>query len=371
LSSTFRSALANGDYVSLANLLNYFNGVGSSAVNGVPGERGTVLRRANKGFNVPGGTTIAGGPVVPAGLFPENWISANPQFNQANYYSNTGKSNYHSMQVQTTMRPTQGLSFQTTYVWSRALQIAPSGYTDPLNRDNDYILAPTHVTHDFRSNGTFALPIGPNKLLFRNSSGWLARTVEGWQASFIVNLNAGTPTSITSSYLQNGTTASPTGLYANSVPDVVGPVPVKDFGKVRWDGNYGSYFEPNRFTKVVDPQCGAVGADLKPYCTLQAVADVKTGQILLQNPKPGTRGSLGQQTMELPGQWSFDAAMSKLIRIQESKSFEVRLDATNVFNHPVPNSPTLNINDNVNAFGFIQSKGNQIRQFKARLRFNF
>ena len=283
LSSTFRSALANGDYVSVANLLNYYNGVGTGAtgtVPGVPGERGTVLRRANLGFNVPGGTTISGGPVVPAGLFPANWITANPQFNQANYYSNTGKSNYHSLQVQTTLRPTQGLTYQATYVWSRSLQIPPTGYTDPLARDQDYVLGPTHITHDFRSNGSFALPFGPNQLLFRNSSGVLARIVEGWQSSFIVESEHGNATSVTSTYLQNGTTASPTGLYANSVPDIVGPFPVKSFGKVQWNGNFGGYFDPTRFTKVVDPQCATVGVDLKPYCTLLAIADAKSNQIL-------------------------------------------------------------------------------------------
>src|SRR6185295_17435091 len=60
LSSTFRDALANGDYATLATALNVFNGVGqgaSGAVNGVPGERGTVLRRANKGINIPGGVS--------------------------------------------------------------------------------------------------------------------------------------------------------------------------------------------------------------------------------------------------------------------------------------------------------------------------
>src|SRR5207248_272005 len=72
LSSTFRDALANGDFVTVANSLNVFNGTGTGTVNGVPGERGTVLTRANKGFNVPGGTSVAGGPVVPAGLFPAN-----------------------------------------------------------------------------------------------------------------------------------------------------------------------------------------------------------------------------------------------------------------------------------------------------------
>src|SRR5262249_23122118 len=123
-STTFRTSLANGDYATLANALNAFNGTGTSAttmVPGLPDERGTVLRRANRGFNVPGGTTIPGALVVPAGLFPENWIVSNPQFNGANLFSNSGSSNYHSLQVQGTLRPAYGLSFQGTYILSKAL----------------------------------------------------------------------------------------------------------------------------------------------------------------------------------------------------------------------------------------------------------
>jgi len=101
-SATFRTALANGDYATVVDALNTFNGTGtgtSGVVPGLAGERGAVLRRANKGFNVPGGTSIVGGPMVPAGLFPENWLTVNPQVNQANYYTNSGSSIYHSLQI--------------------------------------------------------------------------------------------------------------------------------------------------------------------------------------------------------------------------------------------------------------------------------
>jgi hypothetical protein len=391
LSTTFRDALANGDFVTMANSLNYYNNVGSGptgTVPGVAGERGTVLRRANKGFNVPGGTTIAGGPVIPAGLFPENWISANPQFNQANYWTNSGKSNYNSFQVQTTLRPTQGLTFQGTYIWSRALEIPNLGsnlanglqtvpsWTDPTDRDKDYALSANHVTHDFRSYGTFALPIGPGKMLLGKTSGLLGRVIEGWQSSFIVNLSTGSPVSVTSTYL-NGSTVSPTGLYANSSPDVVGKFSSKDFGKVSWTGDYGSYFG-KQFGRVSDPQCAQVGVDLRQYCTIQAITDSSTGQVVLQNPQPGRRGTLGRQSMELPGLWSFDASLSKTLRITESKTLMLRMDSTDVLNHPSVGqncgiatcAPVFNING-TNPFGFIQAKGDQARQFKGTVRFNF
>src|SRR5205823_6315763 len=119
-------------------------------------------------------------------------------------------------------------------------------------------------------------------------------------------------------------------LYAGGVPDVVGSFSSKGFGKVQWNGDFGNFFG-NQFSKVTDPQCNSIADSLKAFCTLQAVTDAKTGEILLQNPQPGRRGTLGRQTMELPGTWNFDAAMSKTIRVRESKSLVIRMDATNVF----------------------------------------
>ena len=65
-----------------------------------------------------------------------------------------------------------------------------------------------------------------------------------------------------------------------------------------------------------------------------------------------------------------DAAMSKSIRISESTTLQVRMDATNIFNHPVPANPILNINGTT-PFGAIQEKGDQRRFFKGSVRFNF
>ena len=86
--------------------------------------------------------------------------------------------------------------------------------------------------------------------------------------------------------------------------------------------------------------------------------------------------------MEGPGVWVFDASMSKSIRITESKSFVLRIDAQNVFNHPTPVDPNLDLNSSV-PFGNIASKygGGGIfnersydtppRGVQVQLRFNF
>jgi len=217
------------------------------------------------------------------------------------------------------------------------------------------------------------LPVGPGKLLLPNSHGVLARAIEGWQSSFIVNLSSGQPTPISASYANpTGSATSPTGQYANSVPDIVGNFP-RD-GKVNWvsvsnpaDHNFGSYF--GSFNRTKDPQCAAVATQLTGFCTLQAVTD-SNGKILLQNPQPGTRGSLGLASLTLPGNWAFDASLIKSVRLTESKALQIRMDSTDVFNHPTPSTPTLNMNG-ATPFGSIQDKGTQRRSFKASVRLTF
>jgi hypothetical protein len=103
-------------------------------------------------------------------------------------------------------------------------------------------------------------------------------------------------------------------------------------------------------------------------CTIDALGDAN-GQILLQHPEPGKRGTLGQNTIELPGTWRFDANMSKSFRLTESKSVALRFDATNVLNHPQPGGPTLDINSNT-AFGRITTKTGT-RAFQGQVRFTF
>src|SRR5205085_4739495 len=105
----------------------------------------------------------------------------------------------------------------------------------------------------------------------------------------------------------------------------------------------GSYYTPGSFTPVKDPQCTSIAASLQPLCTLNAIADAKSGQTLLQNAQPGAVPSMGLGSIIGPGRWRFDANISKAIRLTESKSLQFRLDALDVLNHPEPNAPILNI----------------------------
>ena len=369
--SRFSTDLANGDYAEVADTigeLNYLTQYNPDLPPVSSGVTGAVLAHAN---------------TVYPGEFPANFIVANPQLNNVQYNTNYWSANYHSGILRFTLRPTAGLSTQTTYTWSKNHGY-PGGadWTNPLDRKPDYQLLGSTRVHELRTHGVFQLPIGPNQLLLGNSSGALARIVEGWQMSWIADMSTGAPLTIS--------TFAPAGffggtgvnhLYDSGVPDAVGPPEAIDQlfrrgGQVAFGtspqlaSTDGTYFgNPGTAFQIVDdPQCGAIHAALQRACTLTAITD-SSGQILLQNPLPGNRGTLGQSQLFGPGRWRFDASLSKEIRLDEARSLQFRMDARNVFNHPEPVAPVVNINDG--DFGLIEGKNNRNRQFQLEVRLNF
>ncbi len=338
--SFVRNLLANGNYASLANSINYLGATPGDWLRG-------------------------------SGNYPENYIKTNPQFNNANYRSNSDSANYHSLQAQVTLRPTHGISLTGTYTWSKNLGYAGTE-TDPLNRRGDYTVLAGNRSHVFVTYGTFQLPFGPGQKFGSSSTGVLAKLIENWEGSWILNLRTGTPLSVTAQSM----------LYANGVPDMVGQFDFDSVG-VYWPHGAaaGNYFA-NKYHTIKDPQCSSISADLQSICTLQAIAD-DTGQVIFQNPKPGTQGNFGRNRMDGPGEWTLDMAMSKGVRITESTNFQIRLDANNLFNHPVPSyqsfgsgmriivaqPPIVDIN-NANPFGYLDNKvGTRTFQITARVNF--
>jgi len=325
---------------------------------------------------------------IPTQCFPEDYFAANSQLNAATYNANLGRSSHHQLQVQYTLRPTNGFSVQSTYTWAKAMQIPGSGYTDPLMRNLDRRRG-QEAPHSFRMNGTVELPIGPNKLLFSNSSGWVARLIERWQTSFILNLENGSPADITGA----GTTR-----YANARYVVASPYWQIPEGHVEWgasNGNQGRFYGDDQYLRVVDPQCTNASlvaqTDSRGYtfasgnCTLVGLAvrapagtpgsylldpndPSSTVVDLLVNPKPGELGTLGTRALERWGAFSLDANVQKTFRISESKQLSIRIDSTNILNHPQVGIPNTNVS--MGTFGSITTKTGT-RTIQGQLRLNF
>jgi len=431
--ATFTGNLANGNFAAVIQSLYNLSSTSSTtsgllqplpagvSVNGRV-QRNGCDRLAN-GFSYvqqPSQSTFTTGfnasNATPLRCFPEDYMITNPQFSGFNFgtssamlHTNAGYNDYNALQTEFTMRPTQGTSFQATWAWEKIFDFAapyfnPTWFIDPKRPQDDYVVNWATTAHDFRISGTFELPIGPNKLFLGNSSGWLARAVERWSVSIIERNTTGLPRDPYGAQMMfrpgGGDRPYPR-------PDIVGPWTSPHLAP-KWIGNNGwIYGSPDFFTNFKDPQCindvangiipsnpdsgtGAGQFNFGASCTLTGLAIIApanypgaypvldasgnpTGQYAvnaLQNSKPGTQGNLGHSQLQLPRRQTLDANISKSFRIDENKILQIRIDATNVLNHPNWNEPTLSI-QSAN-FGRTTGKGgpgNRVMQAQVRMTF--
>jgi hypothetical protein len=351
-----------------------FTGIGTVGVNGLTGSSalrqfsGTRSNIANG--NVTGIATYlntnssftgqAGGMIRNGGL-PENFIVANPQFNNANVNGGIGNSTYHSLQTGVTKRLSMGFTNQTTFTWSKS--IGAAGNIDPRNRQLNKTVLGNNRKYDIRSNGTWVLPFGPGRLLLSNSPGWISRIVEGWQLGGIFSWTSGAPLSIQAGENPLG------GGTASQFPDIVGEFP-KGFGNLTQSTVAGQRQYFSGLQRVADPGVAAVTTSdsLAASYARFAIADA-AGNIVLQHAAFGKIGNMGQNWIEGPGVIGLDMNLLKRFRIDERKSFQLRLDAVNVLNHPTWGNPTVNMNSA--NFGLVALPAAGNRQFTFNLRLDF
>src|SRR5439155_2193824 len=118
-------------------------------------------------------------------------------------------------------------------------------------------------------SGTFEIPIGPNRLLFANSSGWAARLLERWTFSIIERNTSGLPRD---AYGAQMMFRGGGGDRPYPRPDIIGPW-VKPQLNPTWVGSVGwIYGGPGQYTNFKDPQC---------------TTDVANG-VIPSNPDSGT-----------------------------------------------------------------------------------
>jgi hypothetical protein len=401
----------------------YFSNIASGAFSTIAGSLATAnfdsdsTYTGNPEGRAAAGSNIRGQVLREAGL-PENLIYANPQYASANLTTNQGHSNYHSMQTQVTMRPTRGLSFQATYTWSRNL--ATQGIGDYRTWEQQYWLSAQHRSHNLTTYGSYELPFGANGFIFRNAAGAFKKAVEGWQMSWVAQVNSGIPMDV------NGTNT----LWSWTRLEQVGEFDTKS-GKVgQWEtsaqGIAANYYYGKDWKRAADPQCasGMVTTATNPYtASIWAPATSLQGQCgsnlqglyrdvngnnvaesdewVFVNSTPGVRGNMSSgNILTGPGRWTLDMALSKSVEFMEGKRIEIRVDAQNIFNHPTPSysaykgvfspngaaadsgyspryaaisNPNVAVNQasyNPEGFGLLNSKAGH-RTFQAKIRLSF
>ena len=339
--------LATGNYQGLANMLN--------VANRFPGDPFGLYLEDNG--------------------FPINFIKASPQFNNATLFENKGYANYHSFQAQVTLRPTHGLSFQSTYTWSKNLGNSGGLSPDPRDLSTGYTLQGSDRAHNWVTYGTFDLPFGPGRLVGQSTHGAWARIISGWQLGWITSIIGGAPLTLTANC----------GLYGNCAPDAInGGIDPGSAGVVwPYGDDHGSLFG-DRYTFTSDPQCDTIDPSLQSLCrgSLKAIVDSKTDQIVMQNPLPGKIGTAGYNKFRNFSRWTADMSISKSVAVDETKSFRLRVDISNLFNHAiassqpgvagrvsVPNPPSMSINGSTPIGQYTYKVGG--RTIQAMARFDF
>ncbi|MEJ2112077.1 MAG: hypothetical protein P8Z37_19645, partial [Acidobacteriota bacterium] len=255
--------------------------------------------------------------------------------------------------------------FQSTYTWSKNLGWGGGLAPDPFDQKSGYALLGGDRTHNWVTYGNYELPFGPGKLVGTDTSGVLAKVIEGWTLGWITQVSSGAPLNISAQSM----------MYGQATPNIInGGIDPGD-ADFTWaeDARNGYlFFGGDRYEMRDDPQCddlSIVASSLQSYCNFRAVYDTVNEEFVLLNPLPGHRGTLGYNSFRDLGRWNVDMSASKGVSLKEGVDFRFRVDISNIFNHPRPGTPSMNINSST-PIGQVSSKsGNRTLQLMMRIDF--
>jgi hypothetical protein len=283
-----------------------------------------------------------------------NWFQ-NPYILGADLLKNTSFSNYNAGIVELRRRFSRGLYFQANYTFSKVMtDYGPSNNSDQ-NRFNpvqdnaraflERARAPFDITHAFKANFTYELPIGKGHRLFGSPNRAMGLLVNGWQTGSIFIWQSGSPFSIVSQYATfNRTTRS----HANTA------IATLTHGQI--SGDLGVFEQSNGVVYLINPKLvspDGTGAPSSPQ--LGGCTPAVPGGFC--NPQPGEVGNLQQYAFNAPPYFVWNMTASKDFHVTEKVKLNFRTDAFNLTNHPVfavpldPVTGTANFNINNTTFG--------------------
>jgi hypothetical protein len=271
------------------------------------------------------------------------------------YVESIGNASFHSLQVRAERRLGHGLSFVSSYTWSKAIDQSPGISTssdasaadaqDVRNLKAERAPSDYDVTHRWVLSYVYDLPFGA-KRKFQSSNSVVSAIISDWQMTGIYNLQTGRPFTVFTGSDQSGTQQN------LDRPNLIGNPKVSNPGPLRW------------FNR----------------CALSADGTTRTNCLPGDTPAwqvnaAGTFGNAGRNILRGPGLNDFDLGFSRLFYVTEKKYFQFRGEIFNLANHP---NFYLPVTSSVtgSAFGQIQRAASQNetgaqRQVQFALKFVF
>ena len=237
-------------------------------------------------------------------------LASNPTYSSVNVIQSSEGSSYHALQVSVEQRLTHNFSISGFYVWSKNLQSAPLDSTGntgnsaaTVNEDpNLRYLDKQRSDFDARHNAVITFVYKPD----HNFSNFFVRhAVNGWTITSIIRMQSGNPFNIT------------TGTDVNA------------------DGNNND--RPN-LSGLAQPRNNDVGhsrvaamsgwVSRTPFCTFNP----STPNICAGTGPGGSDGTFRANSLDGPGKRDIDASLFRDFQIYDRVTFQLRGEATNVFN---------------------------------------
>jgi|HigsolmetaAR201D_1030396.scaffolds.fasta_scaffold05981_2 hypothetical protein len=282
-----------------------------------------------------GGSGIVGGETIPRSQL----LRPFPAFGAINYMlSDYSWARYDSMVVKAQKRFSEGLTFLTTWTWSKNLDASSGGPGNNLNAGNvgpqnvydlesEYSLSNIHTPHRWSTAFTYELPFGRGKAFL---SGGRVRdlVVGGWSVNVVSIYQSGFPLQIR----MNSNLNSVIGA-ASQRPNATGISP-ETSGSLT--DRIDSYINPAAFSAAPQFTFGNVSRTI---------------------------------SMRGPGQANWDVSVFKTFAVTERFKAQFRAEALNAMNTPLFRSPNTAWGNS--QFGRITSQANFPRmiQLGARLFF--
>ena len=279
-----------------------------------------------------------------------------PRYGSISYDVNGVGHSYNAMQIEVNHRGRKGITFNSHFTWAKDLGYSDTNglygnsITDPFDRRYDYGNTAYIPLHRWVTTFNWELPIGRGKPLLGNMPRALDLVVGGWRSTGIVTVSSGhwlTPT-----YCGYNPIA---GIY--SAGYCGRPDRVKDGNLPKDQRTWNQWFDLSAFTfPGANPATPLTGP---------------SGPI-------GRLGNAGRDIVSGPGFWQVDSGLVKNFPIwHERLRMNLAALATNLFNHPNPSDPAMDISVPLTAgkitsiLGDNNTSGIGMRQITLNVRLEF
>ena len=238
-------------------------------------------------------------PVLNNGNVDADLLRTNfPGFSTVTRLATVANSSYNALQV-SGRRTVGALELTLAYTYSHSIDDSSDRYDSTFV--NSYDIPASRASSNFDQRHILTISYIYDLPLFRHATGKTQTFLGGWQLSGITSMQTGVPVTVA-----NGT------VYDNA-------------GVANGDGD-GSYEDSVGNPHAAVPASERYAADVVGPLLFNPGAYVA--------PQGLTFGNSGRNSLYLPRRTNFDMGLFKRFAMGESKAFEFRAEAFNIFNHP-------------------------------------